>query len=223
MAISKKSWPLASRVLTPNFQQPNFQQPNFQQPNFQQPNFQQPNFQQPNISLLKDDQRGSATSEFVLLALPLFVPALLFFLAISQVSRAEMEASFLAREALKAFVTGQNDIEGHQRTRLLLDNYAKLGSSPIGPSVGKELENSTGNQSRVSGTSSIQYSVRCSSVPCIIPGSEIEMTLYSPVDIATEISAIELSAGNVWRVRDLDIKKQRFAIASARGYVDKWN
>ena len=51
------------------------------------------------------DERGSATSEFILIALPLFVPALLFFVAISQVSRAEMEASMLAREALKAFVS----------------------------------------------------------------------------------------------------------------------
>ncbi|MEY3455274.1 MAG: hypothetical protein RLZZ92_394, partial [Actinomycetota bacterium] len=73
------------------------------------------------------DERGSATSEFILIALPLFIPALLFFVSISQVSRAEraeMEASMLAREALKAFVSSDNDAEAHLRTRLLLSQYS---------------------------------------------------------------------------------------------------
>ncbi|MEY2841448.1 MAG: hypothetical protein RLY74_589, partial [Actinomycetota bacterium] len=62
-------------------------------------------------SLVKSgDESGSATAEFVLLALPLFLPALLFFISISNSARSEMEASFLARQAVSAFTSGENDL-----------------------------------------------------------------------------------------------------------------
>jgi hypothetical protein len=156
------------------------------------------------------DERGSATSEFILIALPLFLPALLFFLSISQVSRAEMEASMLAREAIKAFVSSENDAEAHLRTRLLLDQYSQLVAS--------------GRNTSSSGNSlSDHYSISCSSYPCIQPGAQVELTLFSFIDVESEISSIEQTPGNAWGVDGNKIEKRRIAIASARGYVDKWS
>jgi hypothetical protein len=156
------------------------------------------------------DERGSATSEFVLIALPLFLPALLFFLSISQVSRAEMEASMLAREALKAFVSSENDAEAHLRTRLLLDQYSQLVAS------GRNTSSSLNSLSD-------QYSISCSTYPCIQPGAQVELTLFSLIDVESEISGIEQTPGNAWEVDGNQIEKRRVAIASVRGYVDKWS
>lgn len=156
------------------------------------------------------DERGSATSEFILIALPLFVPALLFFVSISQVSRAEMEASMLAREALKAFVSSENDAEAHSRTRLLLSQYSQLGASD--------------RESISSGNSlSDQYSISCSASPCIQPGAQVELTLFSFIDVESEFSAIERAPGNAWGNDKNQSEKRRIAVASARGYVDKWS
>lgn len=156
------------------------------------------------------DERGSATSEFILIALPLFIPALLFFVSITQISKAEMEASMLAREAVKAFVSSENDAEAHLRTRLLLSQYSQL-SSPY--------EERTSND----GSISKQYSVSCSTYPCIQPGSQVELTLFSYIDVSAEISGIESTLGNAWGADELHIEKQRIAIASAIGHVDKWS
>ena len=156
------------------------------------------------------DERGSATSEFILIALPLFIPALLFFVSISQVSRAEMEASLLAREALKAFVSSDNDAEAHLRTRLLLSQYSKLTTSE------RKTRSSQNSLSE-------EYSISCSIYPCIQPGAQVELTLFSLIDVESEISGIEQTPGNAWGVNGNQIEKRRVAIASARGYVDKWS
>ncbi|MEY3722453.1 MAG: hypothetical protein RLZZ35_323 [Actinomycetota bacterium] len=156
------------------------------------------------------DERGSATSEFILIALPLFIPALLFFVSISQVSRAEMEASMLAREALKAFVSSDNDAEAHLRTRLLLSQYSKLTTSE------RKTRSSQNSLSE-------EYSISCSTYPCIQPGAQVELTLFSLIDVESEISGIEQTPGNAWGVNGNQIEKRRVAIASARGYVDKWS
>ena len=204
-----------------------------------------------------EEQRGSATSEFVLLALPLFVPALIFFVSISQVSRAEMEGSMLAREALKAFTTGQDDMEGHLRVRLLLNQYgelstrgANLGSSrQSGVANNDNFNSSQGNSnpgnsnpgnsnpgnsnqtnskeagsrnSEPSRSSRIEYSLRCSTSPCIMPGAEVEITLFSIVDLGAELDSMTKSANSFWGSDQRGIARQRMVIASARGFVDKW-
>ena len=199
-----------------------------------------------------EEQRGSATSEFVLLALPLFVPALIFFASISQVSRAEMEGSMLAREALKAFTTGQDDREGHLRVRLLLNQYSELSTRGANPGSSRESDvaindninssqanlnqgnsnqgnsnqgNSKGAESRnseLSRSSRIEYSLRCSTSPCILPGAEVEITLFSIVDLGSEIDSLTKSPSSFWGSDQTEIARQRIVIASARGFVDKW-
>ena len=184
-----------------------------------------------------EEQRGSATSEFVLLALPLFVPALIFFASISQVSRAEMEGSMLAREALKAFTTGQDDNEGHLRVRLLLNQYSELstrGANPgssreSGVAINDDIDSNQGNSkgaesrnSELTRSSRIEYSLRCSTSPCILPGAEVEITLFSIVDLGSEIDSLTKSPSSFWGSGQTEIARQRIVIASARGFVDKW-
>gem|GEM_PF-3534330 len=105
------------------------------------------------------DETGSATAEFVLLALPLFLPALLFFLSISNSANSEMEASFLARQSVSAFASAADDVEAHVRVNALLNAFQK--NEMTEKSEGEKLE----------------YSIRCSDFPCISRGGEVELTI----------------------------------------------
>ncbi|MFM9142296.1 MAG: hypothetical protein ACKOOK_05500 [Actinomycetota bacterium] len=84
------------------------------------------------------DETGSATAEFVLLALPLFLPALLFFLSISNSANSEMEASFLARQSVSAFASAADDAEAHVRVNALLSAFQK--NEMTEKSEGEKLE-----------------------------------------------------------------------------------
>lgn len=124
------------------------------------------------------DERGSATTEFVLLALPLFLPALLFFLSLSNSANSEMEASFLARQAVNAFVGGKNDFEAHMRVDALLKEFQK-----------NEMDEK-------SNEGTIKYSIRCSDFPCITRGGEVELTLQIE-DSANNTSSISIARSTV--------------------------
>jgi hypothetical protein len=173
----------------------------------------------------------------------------------------------LAREALKAFTTGQDDMEGHLRVRLLLNQYgelstrgANLGSSrQSGVANNDNFNSSQGNSnpgnsspgnsdpgnsnpgnsnpgnsdqtnskeagsrnSEPSRSSRIEYSLRCSTSPCIMPGAEVEITLFSIVDLGAELDSMTKSANSFWGSDQRGIARQRMVIASARGFVDKW-
>lgn len=116
----------------------------------------------------------------------------------------------LAREALKAFISSKNDAEAHLRTRLLLSQYSQFGASDR---ESLSSENSLPNQ----------YSISCSTSPCIQPGAQVELTLFSFIDVEPELSAIEQAPGDAWGTDINKVEKRRIAIASARGYVDKWS
>lgn len=125
-----------------------------------------------------NDERGSATTEFVLLALPLFLPALLFFLSLSNSANSEMEASFLARQAVNTFVGGKNDLEAHIRVDALLKEFQK-----------NEMADK-------SNEGIIKYSIRCSDFPCITRGGEVELTLQIE-DSANNTSSTSIARSTV--------------------------
>lgn len=152
-----------------------------------------------------NDERGSAVAEFVFVALPLFLPALIFFLAMNQSARAEMEASFLARESVQAFTTGRNDLLAHGRVWTLLREYEKLHAGKF-------------EDSRLS------YSITCSKIPCISPGAEVELSIYLDYSIENELRQLDHTSQGFLNGKSADLgPSSRRAIANARGYVDKWN
>ena len=160
-------------------------------------------------SAVISDESGSAVAEFVLLALPLFIPALLFFISLSNSINSEMESSMLAREAVTTFVSGLDDGQAHAKTRLLLNEYEKLSAKLSSSNPGSER---------------INYLVRCEATPCITPGAAVNLTLYIDYSIDNELNAISQSPA--WsKTGDAaisDLNGSRKAIASATAYVDKW-
>ena len=156
------------------------------------------------------DEEGSAVAEFVLLALPLFLPALLFFITLANSINSEMEASMLARQAVSAFVSGQDDGQAHSRVRLLLKEYEKLYYQEIRT----KIEENNFNNPHNSTDQRISYVVDCEANPCIAPGVKVQLTLYLEYSVENKIAAINKSPSR--------INGDRRAIASATAYVDKW-
>lgn len=156
-----------------------------------------------NHRITSQDEEGSAVAEFVLVALPLFLPALLFFLAMNQASRAEMEADFLAREAVHTFTNSENDFLAHARVTKLLNEYSQI------------------HQSSLDGAR-VTYSIQCSDFPCITPGGAVDLRLALEFSIEREAKGFSGNTGRYLSGANSIGPTRRTAFGSARGYVDKW-
>ncbi|MFM8752248.1 MAG: TadE/TadG family type IV pilus assembly protein [Actinomycetota bacterium] len=164
-------------------------------------------------------EEGSAVVEFVLIAIPLFIPALLFFMAISSVAMEEMKVENLARQTLRAFVTADSISEGHQRITYVLDRYSEIESKA---------------QRRYGFT----YNLSCSNDYCLTPGTKLRIELFRKFG---EEASIQRNSGKYFSgesnpgsgnsgsgnssstyLGQSELQQSRKAVAVATGIVDKW-
>lgn len=107
---------------------------------------------------LLDDQ-GSASVEFVLLALPLFIPIFIFLGQFSVVSSHEMALQTLSRESLRAFIESNSDQAGGILIREVIEKGGRhLDLSP------REI-------------AAIEVDLQCSNTPCHTPNGRVRITL----------------------------------------------
>jgi Flp pilus assembly protein TadG len=126
-------------------------------------------------SLIKDCA-GSATVEFSMLAIPLFIPLMIFASQFSQVTNNQDVLRTLARESARAFVTSSND----KNAFLVSREVVSQGAAVLG------IEGSPTN-------SEVSMQITCSESPCISPNSRILISLTSEdrKGKITTVSAIE--------------------------------
>jgi len=101
------------------------------------------------------EETGSATLEFIALALPLFIPIFIYLQQFAALSSGEEVARILARESVRAFVASDNDLQAHDVSEKVFRIGAmKLGLTPeqIG---GSELK------------------ISCKTWPCISPNNSV--------------------------------------------------
>jgi hypothetical protein len=104
-------------------------------------------------------QEGSASVEFIVLALPLFIPILIFLGQFSSVNSHEMVLQTLARESLRSYIESSNDEAGEALIREVIE----VGGKNLGLS-----------QQEVS---AIDVDVKCSKSPCHLPNGRVRITL----------------------------------------------
>jgi hypothetical protein len=112
------------------------------------------------------NERGSASVEFVLLALPLFIPIFIFLNQFSNLSSQEMALQTLARESVRAFIESDSDQSGGVLVnQVIIRGGAKLGLKP------GEI-------------SKIESEIKCSQSPCHLSNGRVRitLTLESPVN-----------------------------------------
>jgi Flp pilus assembly protein TadG len=122
------------------------------------------------IRFLKDS-RGSASIEFVVLAVPLFLPIFIFLNNFADSSDTQSSLRSLARETARAFVTSDNDeIANQVAAQVIFEGGKALGFR-----------------------NSIRYSINCSQSPCIYPDGRVSVTVVARLRNLdeVEVSAIE--------------------------------
>jgi len=122
------------------------------------------------------ENKGSASLEFVILAIPLFLPILIFMNRFADISDAEGSLRSLARESARAYVTSANDRIAHQ----VLSEVIAEGSAALGYS------------------DSVRYSVRCSQTPCIYPNGRVSVTVMAMLPHSQEVTITAIEYVSPW-------------------------
>jgi len=117
--------------------------------------------------------RGSATVEFVTLALPLFIPLFIYLGHYALESNLQTSLKTLSREVARGIVTSENDSIAEA---VSYEVFIKAGSV-----LGFEEAITNGK---------LRYEVKCRNQPCISPNNEVTVTLTS-ADLRHPISAVE--------------------------------
>lgn len=102
---------------------------------------------------------GSAVVEFVLLAIPLFIPIILFMSSFADVSDKESIARTLARESVRGFVLSRGDMSAYSTAH----HIATEGAMALG------LDSNE--------ISTMKVSIKCDVWPCITPRNRISLTI----------------------------------------------
>ena len=105
------------------------------------------------------EEHGSASIEFVLLAIPLFLPILLFLNHFATLSNSELVARTLVRESLRAYVTSPNNEVAPDRAWQVM-------------TIGGRAEGLTEEQ-----INNLDINFECSANPCITSNARIRATL----------------------------------------------
>lgn len=100
-------------------------------------------------------QSGSAAVEFVILAVPLFLPIIIYLTQFAEVSNAETKARSLIREVVRAYVTSESVDAAEESANLILS----VGAEKIGFD-GAEI-------------AGMKLEFLCSSNPCLTPGGRV--------------------------------------------------
>jgi Flp pilus assembly protein TadG len=116
------------------------------------------------------DQRGSASVEFSILAIPLFIPLFIFIGQFAHASDSQDSLRTLARESVRAFVSSSDDQIAYYVANQVVVKGGKL--------LGQE---------------NIRVQITCSTSPCISPDAQVivQLTSSNPGSSPFQVSAIE--------------------------------
>ena len=105
------------------------------------------------------NESGSAVVEFVALALPLFVPVIIFLSQFAALSNDEFIVRTLARESARAYILSANDLSATINARITM----KTGARELG--LKEERIND------------LSFTVDCAGILCITPDNKVEITI----------------------------------------------
>lgn len=142
-------------------------------------------------ALVKED--GSAVVEFVILAIPLFLPITIYLSSIYQNSTIITDLSELARQTARAYVTSSSEQFEIARINTVLNEFELKVLVPQGVEQIPTIE------------------IHCASTPCLTPNSKVEAT-------ATIIEPASTMSG---LFRFLPTSSKTF-VASDTQIVDAW-
>ena len=132
------------------------------------------------LARLIREERGSASIEFVMLAIPLFLPIFIYLNQFASLSWGEESAQVLARESLRGYVQTKSDESG----RIIAGQVIAVVGAKMGLSS-KEIN-------------SITINIECSKSPCISANSVIRNEIRIRLDNGRIVSAIAQEHLSPW-------------------------
>jgi Flp pilus assembly protein TadG len=130
------------------------------------------------ISRFLQEESGSAILEFILVALPLFLPLTLFLQSIEAKSQNLGDLNNAARQVARAFTTSPSESLAPVRANEVLRTYQK----EVLPSHGDK--------------SILNLSITCEGAPCLTPNAKVTVTL---TDSSLGLSASATQIVDAWR------------------------
>jgi Flp pilus assembly protein TadG len=122
------------------------------------------------------EDSGSASVEFVLLAIPLFLPILIFFSNFAEITDSYSALRTLARESARAFVMSESDGIGYQ----VASDVVEKGAAVLGYE-GK-----------------VTLDIKCSERPCITPNAKVTTTVAVQLKGSKKISVSAIEYVSPW-------------------------
>jgi Flp pilus assembly protein TadG len=122
------------------------------------------------------DESGSASVEFVLLAIPLFLPVLIFMANFSEITDSHTALRTLARESARAFVMSESDEIAYR----VAEEVVEKGSAVLGYQ-GK-----------------VNLDIECSQKPCISPDGRVTATVTTRLKSSKSVSVSAIEYVSPW-------------------------
>lgn len=122
------------------------------------------------------EDSGSASIEFVALAIPLFLSILIFFSNFAEISDSHYVLRTLARESARAFVMSENDGTAYQ----VAADVVEKGAAALGY------------------PGQVTLDIECSQRPCISPDAKITTTVTAQLKGAKKISVAAIEYVSPW-------------------------
>jgi Flp pilus assembly protein TadG len=131
---------------------------------------------------LTSSEEGSAIIEFVIYALPLFIPLIIYLTAINQTAQIQYEARNFARQLARAYVTSPSQEYTEARIEAVKEVF--IASSFV---INKIDANPT-------------IEINCSRSPCLTPTGKVSVTVQlSSTFSGTKASATAVQTVDAWR------------------------
>ncbi|MCX6455753.1 MAG: hypothetical protein NT057_05815 [Actinobacteria bacterium] len=133
-------------------------------------------------SNLVENEEGSAIVEFVILALPLFIPLAIYLTTVSQTSQIQFDARNYARQVARVYVTSPSQNLVADRisvvTQTFADSIFLKDKIAIPPAI----------------------NIWCSRTPCLTPGGKIQVSVrIDSLDSKRAASASVIESVDAWR------------------------
>jgi Flp pilus assembly protein TadG len=133
------------------------------------------------ISRFLREEDGSASVEFAVLAIPLFIPLFLYMNTFASMSDGQDALRTLAREAARGFVTSSNDEIAYGVAHQIVTQGAQV--------LGYEKALQNGE---------IQLHIECSTRPCISPNASITVSITRSERERPDIKVFAIAYVSPW-------------------------
>jgi hypothetical protein len=108
------------------------------------------------------DENGSAVVEFVVLALPLFIPVIIFLAHFASLSDDQFIVRTLARESIRSYILSANDLSAMRNAQETM----RVGARELGLDPAR--------------IDDLKLGVDCKGIFCISPDNKVELTISLP-------------------------------------------